>query len=96
MDFSYCGREICGNEKLVQQKRAGVAEILGIFSNTLKPAGVHKSSGLKVYNVLVLFFLRGSEIWTLRQSDKKDYMNLYDTCHKHRLTTKGMKKFWKT
>ena len=72
-DFKYLSCEISDeNEKDFQQKVAKFAQILGILNNAFKPTLVQKSSIIKVYNALALpLLLYGSEIWTLRQKDKK-------------------------
>jgi hypothetical protein len=72
-NFKYLGCEICyENEKDIQQKVAKFAQIVGIPNNTFKQSLVQKSSRVKVYNALALpILLYGSEIWTLRQKDKR-------------------------
>jgi len=74
-------------------------QILGILYSTFKPNLVQKFSRIKVYNVLApLILLYASEIWTLREKDKKrltsNEMKVFEQKGTKFLTTKGIKKFW--
>jgi hypothetical protein len=76
--------------------------MLEILNITFKPALIQKSSRIKVYKALAVpILLHGSEIWTLRQKDKKRLTSgeliFFRRKAEHTLlTTKGMKKFWKS
>jgi hypothetical protein len=61
----YFARERCGMYKNICSKNIKKRDLQ-------KPTSVQKSSRLKVYNALALpILVYGSEIWTLRQKDKK-------------------------
>jgi hypothetical protein len=69
----------------IQQKLATFSYILGILNNSFEPTLLQTFSRIKVYNALAVpIVLYGSEIWTLRNKDKK------------RLTSIEMKVFRKT
>jgi hypothetical protein len=76
--------------------------MLGILNNTFKPILVQKFSSIKVYNALVLqILLFEIEICILRKKDKKLLSSIemkvfIRTARYPFLTTKGMKKFWKS
>ena len=62
MKFSY--------EKDTQQTLTKFVQLLRNQNKTFKPALVQKFSRIKVYNILAVPSLYGSEIWTLRKRDK--------------------------
>jgi hypothetical protein len=72
-NLKYLGCEISyENEKDIPQKVTKFAQILGILTNAFKPTLVLQSSRIRVRNALALpVLLYGSEIWTLRQKNKK-------------------------
>jgi len=87
------------SEKDIKQKITKFAPILGIVSNTFKLNLVQKFSRKRVYNApAVPIHLYGSEIWTLRKKDKKSFTSTEIKFFRRTpfLTTKGMKKFWKS
>jgi hypothetical protein len=76
------------------------AQILGILYSTFKPNLVQKFSRIKVYNVPAPpILLYASEIWTLREKDKKRFtsieLKVLEQPGTNFLTTKGIKKVWK-
>jgi hypothetical protein len=79
-----------------------IAQILGILNNTFKPTLAQKSSRIKVYKTLAVpILLYGSEIWTLRQKNKKLVTSIQMKVFKPSagytlLTTQRMKKFLKS
>jgi hypothetical protein len=55
-----------------RQKVAKFSQILGILNSSFKPTLVQKSARIKAYTALALpILLYGSEIWTLRQKEKR-------------------------
>ena len=74
----------------------------GNFNNTFKSTLAHKFSTITVYNALVLpIILYGIEIWSLRKKDKKRLTSIKMKLSEEKpgtpsLTTKGIKKFWKS
>jgi hypothetical protein len=70
--FTYLGCNISyQEEKDTHSKNTKFLQILGLLNNTLKPNLVQRSTRLKLYKTLVLpTLLYGSEIWTIKQSDK--------------------------
>jgi len=102
-NLKYLGCEVLyENEKDMQQNLARFAQTLGILNNILKLHVVQKFSGIEVYTVLALpILLYGREIWTHRKRNKKRLTSVEvkffrRTAGTHFLTTKGMKKFWKS
>ena len=99
-NFKYLGCEIFfQNEKDTQQKLAKFAQILGILNNICKPTLVQKFAGITVYNALVLpILLYEREIWNLRKKDKKRLTSIEIKFFRPPpfLTTKEMRKFWKS
>jgi len=61
------------NENDIQQKLAKFAQILGILNDAFEPTLIWEFSRIEVYNALAVpVILYRSEIWTIRNEDKKD------------------------
>jgi hypothetical protein len=101
-NFKHPGFEISyENEKNIQQQVAKFAKILGILNNIFKPTFIQKFSRIKVYELALAILLYRSEIWTLRKRDKNIWHQLRLNFSEEQsvtyfLSTKGMKKFWKS
>jgi hypothetical protein len=102
-NLKFLGCEISyENERDIEQKLAKFAQELEILNNTFKPVLVQKISRIKVYNAPALpFLLYGSENRTGKKKDEKRLTSIEIKIFRRTagtpcLTTKGMKKFWKS